>query len=207
MKRTLVLAAAMLAALGPATTGSTDASQVERSPKHPGILLAHDVPAQKPSEYVTHPELDELATTFAMRPYSIHCPTLEAWEADPNADRAWGYTYLFWDFAVLDPMLCDAALDVAGKDAGSVPSPDWARALAVSVIVHEGYHGRLWHGRANEALVECKAVRHWTVAMRMLGVGEAAIAELNGWALALHWRLVRLNDLYYAPACGVPNPW
>ncbi len=171
--------------------------------KHPGALVpaSHDV--EPPRQFVTHQELDDVASIVAMRPYSIHCPTAEAWADDPLSEIAWGYTMLVWDFAVLNPMLCEAALDVGVEEI----SDDWARALSVSVLIHEAYHGRRWGGRANEAKVECKAIRHWTVGMQMLGGGDEEIGRLKGWALAMHWRLARLADEYYLPSCDVPNPW
>lgn len=174
------------------------------TPRHPGVVVPAGASAPSLSRYLTHEELDELASRFAMRPYEIRCPTAEEWADDPWSPLAWGYTRLEWSYAILDPFLCAAALDVVD---GSEAFPAWARALAVSVIVHESYHGRRWSGRANEALVECKAIRHWTVAMRLLGASEEIVDELKGWALAHHWRLVRLADEYHLESCGVPNPW
>lgn len=179
-------------------------AEIEEMAKHPGAVLTPAQGVPDLGEYTTYPELDRLASIFAMRPYEIRCPTASAWADNPLSPYVWGYTTLRWSYAVLDPLLCDAVLDVA---AGSTDSASWVRAVGVSVLVHESYHGRRWHGRADEALVECKAIRHWTSAMRMLGADEISIDSLKGWALMAHWRLARLADDYYSPSCEVPNPW
>jgi hypothetical protein len=168
------------------------------------LVLSPQQATPELGDYVTYDELDRLGSTFAMRPYEIRCPTTDAWAANPLSAFAWGYTTLHWSYAVLDPLLCAAVLDVAG---GSGSSPPWARAVGVEVLVHESYHGRRWHGRADEGLVQCQAIRHWTAAMHMLGADEISIELLKGWALASHWRITRLADEYYSRDCDVPNPW
>jgi hypothetical protein len=145
-------------------------------------------------------KLSALGQTFAMRGEGIRCDTAQN---DANLATAWGYTYMTWDYAIVDQPLCDAVQ--AMIDGG--PFEDWQAALGVLVIVHESYHVRLWPGRANEALVECRAIRHWTIAMRLLGIDEPTIARLKPWALAMHWRIAALAPEYNEHGCNVPNPY
>ncbi len=195
--------AVALAIAGAAVARSpSSASPFHPLPKSPGLLL-RDADHAPPAPFVTYPDLDRVATIFAMRPYSIHCPTPEGWELDPLSEIAWGYTALEWDYAVLDPILCEAALDLGIEES----SDDWVRALAAQVFAHETLHGRLWSHRANEAKVQCHAVRHSTVAMRLLGAREEEVQRLKPYALLFHWRLGRLVDEYFDPSCVVPSYW
>ena len=191
-----------IAILGAAHLRGPASVPVELAPKSPGVVLEAD---QEPAagDFVTHQELDDVASIFAMRSYSIRCPTADAWSDDPLSEIAWGYTMLEWNYAVLDPLLCEAALDVGVEE----NTDDWARALAVSVLIHESYHGRRWGARANEAKVECKAFRHWRIGMGLFGAGDEEVDRLWPWALALHWRLTRLAKEYYLPSCELPVPW
>lgn len=154
------------------------------------------------TQYATYPMLNKLASTFAMRPVSIHC-------ASPNDDvrlgDAWGYTFIYpeWNYAMVQEALCNSVIALIAGFAYD----DWQVALAVLVIVHESYHLRRWALRANEAAVECRAIRHWTVAMRLLGVAKETITRLKPWALAAHWRQEVVAPQYNQPACGVPWPW
>jgi len=172
--------------------------------KGSALLIASGAPPA--GEYRRYPELDRLASTFAMRTAHMRCPTPDAWASNPLSLFVWAYTTLGWNYAIVDPSLCDAALSVArGISESQEP---WRIGVAVSTIVHESYHlRRQWSLRGNEAAVQCKAIRHFTVAMRMLGADEELVEATKGWALMDHWRIARLADEYYLPDCGVPKPW
>lgn len=146
------------------------------------------------------PRLDRLATVFAMRPATIACHTAAQ---DAVINEAWGYTNLSWAYAVLDRGLCDAVTAMLDGTAYA----DWQAALGVLVLVHESYHVRLWPGRADEAQVECRAIRHWRVAMRIAGVDEPTIARLWPYAAWLHFRLAALAPSYNLQGCEIPVPW
>src|SRR4051794_12832369 len=104
------------------------------------------------SAYDKPPELQRVATVFAMREAEVRCPSMEEWINDPiwgtspNPSRAWGYTDMVNDHIVLHPALCAGALAVA--DSGV---PPWQRATGVLVLVHEAYHMRRWRWRRTEA--------------------------------------------------------
>lgn len=148
------------------------------------------------------PRLDALASKFAMRPVTIECLTEEE---DSTLSYAWGYTYLYWDKAVVDAALCNAALAIA--DGAPEREPDWRMAVAVLVLVHESYHMRHWDLRHSEAAVECRAIRHTRVAMRLLGADERLADRLMPWALATHWRIGAVAPEYNSKTCKVPWPW
>lgn len=184
------------------------------------------------SPQTTQALLDQVSTTFAMRPSSIKC-------VDPNQDAiladAWGYTYLAWDYAVLDGTLCDAIALGRGIEpaawvdppqnvhASSAPrawlvprfdrnpstphSEPWRTAVAISVLTHESYHVRHWRYRADEAQVECQAIRHWSAAAGMLGYDAVAAELLYPWAAAAHFRIGVRAPAYNLPSCKVPWPW
>lgn len=148
----------------------------------------------------SYPELNRVATIFAMRDYKIQCakPT-----EDGTLEYAWGYTYEFWDKAVVHQTLCDAMLAIARGQ----PAEDWKMAIGVLALVHEAYHGRLWYWRASEAHVQCKAIRHFKVGVQLLGGSKELADRLMGWALMFHWRVGALNPQYHLASCKVPNPY
>lgn len=153
------------------------------------LVVAVDAYAASPAD------MNRVASIFAMRPVTIACATPET---DANLTDAWGYTYLTWDFAVMRQELCDAL---------EHPTELWSEAVAVAVLVHESYHMRLWPLRANEAVVECRAIRHFKVGARLLGIPPDRVALLLPWALMEHWRLAALVPEYFQVDCKVPNPW
>jgi hypothetical protein len=163
------------------------------------------IAAATASAYDKPPELQRVASIFAMRTAEVHCPTTDEWIHDPiwgagaNPSRAWGYTDMVNDFIVLHPALCAGALAVS-----DAAVPAWQRATGVLVLVHEAYHMRLWASRRNEAKVECQAIRHFRTGARLLGASPELANDLLPFALAAHARMVRLFPEYNDPTCKVP---
>jgi len=155
--------------------------------------------------YAKPPELGRVASVFAMRDAEVRCPSTDEWIQDPiwgtgpNPSRAWAYTDMIDEYIVLHPVLCAGALAIADPTV-----PAWQRATGGLVLVHESYHLRRWSGRRNEAKVECQAIRHFTVAARLLGASAEAANDLLPFALAAHARMVRLFPEYNDPRCKLP---
>lgn len=140
--------------------------------------------------------LDRVASVFAMRPVTISCSRVSE---DFNLSDSWGYTYLISDEATLRQALCDSI--------SSSRAPLWKQAVGILVLTHESYHMRLWDLRADEAAVECKAIRHFTVSAAMFGYTPEKIELLKPWALMAHWRIAAKAPQYHSKTCKVPNPW
>lgn len=146
--------------------------------------------------------LAKVASTFAMRPVFIRCETRPAWNSNPNAQGSWGYTFLFGDAAYLAPLACEGALHEA-----DLTWPAWTRALGALVLTHESYHMRHWPWRAYEARVECQAIRHFRVAVQLLGGSAEEATNLLPYALSIHWRVAAKVPVYNLTSCRVPNYW
>jgi hypothetical protein len=163
-----------------------------------------------PADAVTqHATLDAVISAFAKRPATVKCYLPE--EANsPWAHRAWAYVErpLARQHAMhVDARMCAGALGVA-----DATLPGWQRALAVLTLVHESFHLRRWRWASDEAKVECRAIQSWRAGARLLGAGEATIAELWPYALALHYEFANQRGFfleqdkrpYYDPSCRVP---
>jgi len=174
--------------------------------------------------------LDRVGTLIAMRPAEVRCVDQDA---DPQLSNAWGYTYLPWNFAVVDAMLCDAIGDELGfpvvhlaapppptvsgahsfgrlpRDRGYAPEfgDEWKTANAVLVLTHEMFHVRRWALRGSESAVECRAIRHSRAVAQLLGFSEDRARELLAWQLAFHWRIGVLAPEYRSEDCSVPWPY
>jgi hypothetical protein len=146
--------------------------------------------------------LDRFASTIAMRPVHVNCPTREEWNHDYFAQGTWGYTFMSSDETWVAPLVCGGALHEADST-----WPAWQRALGALVITHESYHLRLWTWRGDEGRVECAAIRHFKVAVQLLGGSRADADFLLPYALALHWRIAAKFPEYDHRACKVPNFW
>jgi hypothetical protein len=153
--------------------------------------------------YERPPELERVASIFAMRSAEVRCPSSAEWTSDPiwgGGPRAWGYTNMPYEYVELHPALCAGALAVA-----DATRPPWQRATGVLVLVHEAYHLRQWRWRFNEAKVECQAIRHFTVGARLLGASPPQANDLLPYALAVHARMGRLFPEYLEPGCTLPT--
>jgi hypothetical protein len=152
--------------------------------------------------YERPPQLEQVASIFAMRTAEVRCPSSEEWTSDPiwgDGPRAWGYTNMLYDYIELHPVLCAGVLGVTDPTL-----PMWQRATGVLVLVHESYHLRHWRWRFNEAKVECQAIRHFTVGAALLGASPQLANDLLPYALAAHERMGRLFPEYREPGCKLP---
>ncbi len=126
----------------------------------------------------------------------------------PDSLGAWGFVYQpigQQKDMHLDPLVCQGALSV-----NDPLVPAWQRALGVMVLIHESYHLRRWSAAGNEAQVQCRAIRHWKVGMRILGASEETITELWPFALVAHYELSNISDWfgerpYRDDNCNVPR--
>src|SRR5262245_37045112 len=96
------------------------------------------------------PELDRLASLFAMRQVTVRCPDPTAWSADEIASHGWAYVPAgapmtpIPDHMVAAPFVCAGALAIAR---GRRTVHPWQMAAGVLVLVHEAYHLRIWRYR------------------------------------------------------------
>jgi hypothetical protein len=149
--------------------------------------------------YDTPPELSRVATVFALREVEIRCPSETEWSRDVETIGVWSYAHIRGGYAVLKRGLCDGALAVA-----DARFPAWQRAAGVLALVHESFHLRPWRHRRNEGKVSCQAINNFEVGARLLGAPPEQVNELLPYALALHWRTIRLFPLYHDRACRLP---
>jgi hypothetical protein len=169
------------------------------------LVLAGLLGAPPASAYDRPPALEGVASYFAGHPAEVRCPSMEEWIRDPiwgndaNPQRAWGYTDMLNEHIVLHPALCEGALAVTDATV-----PAWQRATGVLVLVHEAYHLRRWTFRRDEAKVECRAIRHFTVGTELLGASREFANDLLPYALAAHARMVRLFPEYNDSRCKLP---
>jgi hypothetical protein len=155
-----------------------------------------------------YPELNALASYWAQRPITIECP--EDWATDPWATGTWGYTFLGADEATVDPSLCEAALELADSAGAQRKNEDWRAALSVLVITHEALHLRYWKWNANEARVECRAIRSWPESFLMLSNWNLpAFRQAMPYALAEHYQLAAMVPEYNFKKCKIGwwPPW
>jgi hypothetical protein len=119
-------------------------------------------------------KMEEVASTFAMRPVTIWCHDVEE---DPFLEDAWGYTYKMDDHMTLDVRLCDQF---------AFPTGPKMQALAIEVLIHEAYHLREWDLWRDESAVECRAIRHFTVGAQLLGLTKEQAFALKPYAIKEH---------------------
>jgi hypothetical protein len=169
-------------------------------------------PAPPAAADTNYPELDHVASVLAMRPVQIDCPDQTDWNADSLAAHDWDYVIFYGgqpaDSARVDPLICSGALAIPGAAAGQPTGlDDWQLAIAVLIIAHESYHLRKWSLNADEAAVECRAIRHFTTTVQLLGGTHALAERLLPWALAFHFRMAALHPEYRSPRCKPPWPY
>lgn len=160
-----------------------------------------------PAKPATFGQLNSWASLFAMRQVTIDCPDPKTWSDDELA-RGLAYVPIgppmtsFASHAVVSPVVCAGARAVAE---GHPTAPRWKMALGVLVVVHEAYHLRLWAHRLDEGRVNCEAIRHFKVAVRLLGGSQELADELLPYALSIYWRLAVEAPAYHWKRCRVPN--
>ena len=155
--------------------------------------------------YSTNPHIAAFVEVFASgTPAEVRCPdSAEEWSVDlgdpVNAQEIYGRTFTTTAVVELRWDLCPILDDLAGSSAD-----DSTKALAVLTLVHESYHVRHWSWRLNEARVECQAIRHFRVGVRVLGGSQQLADRLLPFALAWHVELAR-DPVYQLPACRLPR--
>jgi hypothetical protein len=221
----LLLSGAIVTAATPADTPPLGGMPTSNR-STPAVALAHASKRTRPiasgrsqiartrpraSRYTTYEQLDRVASILALRPAHVWCSSEAEWRKDPLAKGDWGYVIVYEgpdDTAIVNPLICRAALAIP---AAATDEPtgleDWQLAIAALIITHESYHIRLWDLNGDEAAVECRAIRHFAVAMRLLGGSPALAARLLPWALAFHFRMGTLHAEYRSPHCKTPWPY
>lgn len=147
------------------------------------------------------PTITRVSHIFAMRTDTTVDCFAKNEAGDPYIDGAWGETFILSGDIALAAEICDGLLGVIHHDA---TVPLWERAIGVLVLVHESYHSRMWTWRADEARVECQAIRHFRVGAALLGATPEEIEQMFPVALAFHYRLGEHYPQYDYKPCVVP---
>jgi hypothetical protein len=161
--------------------------------------------AQRAQAYTTDPHIAAFVQVFANgTPAEVRCPeSPEDWShdlGDPlNPEEVYGRTFTGTEVVEFRSDLCPVLANLAGSSAD-----DSTKALAVLSLVHESYHVRHWRWRLDEAHVECQAIRHFRVGVRVLGGSQQLADELFPFALIWHNRITE-GPAYYLPSCMVPG--
>jgi hypothetical protein len=170
-----------------------------------GCLLAAVLMAAPAARaYTTDPHIGAFVELFANgAPAEVRCPdSLEEWSLDLgsplNADAIYGRTFTRSAVVEFRSDLCPILDDLAHSTAD-----DSTKALAVLTLVHESYHVRHWRWRLDEARVECQAIRHFRVGVRVLGGSQELADRLLPLALSWHDELGR-DPLYRFASCRLP---
>lgn len=134
----------------------------------------------------------------------VRCPdSLEEWSRDlgdsPNAEEIYGRTFTQAPVVEFRPDLCPILDNLAYSSA-----EDSTKALAVLTLIHESYHVRHWKWRLDEAHVECQAIRHFRVGVRVLGGSQQLADQLFPLALSWHDHITQ-DPAYYLASCAVPQ--
>ena len=151
--------------------------------------------------YQTPETLTTVAHVYSLGVGEVRCASDAEWNADFAASFGSAYTNLRDEVAVLGPLACEGALNVANPTV-----PAWQQALGVLALTHEAFHLRRWRFRRREGKVECQAMVHFKEAAQRLGASLAHAEDLYPYALALHQRQLRLFPIYRDPHCVLP-PW
>jgi hypothetical protein len=160
---------------------------------------------QRAQAYTIDPHIAAFVEVFANgTPAEVRCPeSPEEWSHDlgdpPYAEEIYGRTFTSTEVVEFRSDLCPILENLAGSTAD-----DSTKALAVLSLVHESYHVRHWRWRLNEAHVECQAIRHFRVGVRVLGGSQQLADQLFPLALAWHNRITE-GPAYYLASCNVPG--
>jgi hypothetical protein len=165
------------------------------------VLLLGLVLAPVARAYETPAKLNDVARYYSLGVGEVRCASPPEWDADGASKTYWAYANVRQDYAVLAPLICEGALNVANPEV-----PAWQRAVGTLVLVHEAFHLRHWRFRRDEGKVECQAMVYFTEAAQRLGASEAEANNLYPYALAWHWRQIELLPWYRDPKCLLP-PW
>lgn len=135
--------------------------------------------------------LDEVASSFASRPVTVVCASEEE---DSTFVWAWGYVLEPINVQTSTHIFDEACVGALAIDEDSDEATDYMKAIGAATLVHESYHLRITKGNGDEALTECRAMRHYDVALRKLGASEETIARLMPLMLLNHWRLRAISE-------------
>lgn len=164
----------------------------------PAVAVGYNLPA--PDQAV----LDETVSYVSQGDAIVHCLT-HTEKGAPWPQGAWAYVFLSHPDVYADVVVCDGALAIAHHDA---TVPLWEQAVGALVLTHEAFHLNLaFKNRGNEALTECRAIKHAADTMRHLGATEALVNQLMPIALAAHYRVGALYPQYNKKDCQVPWYW
>jgi len=162
------------------------------------------------------PLLNNVSTSFASRSVTIDCRSAEE---DGTFNYAWGYVKIPLEKqkkAYIFDEACTGALDIKNNDPKST---DFMKSIGAAVIVHESYHLRITKGNLSEARTECRAMRHYDIALAKLGATQEVMDKLMPIMLINHWRLRAITEhlnrqpvniifgrvpSYHQPNCQMP---
>lgn len=160
-----------------------------------GVVVGNVSAESKPTA------LGEVASAFASRPVAVVCRSMVE---DPTFVEAWGYVYAPAEDQYelyMHQTLCRSSLAV-DLDAPGVS--DRYKALGAAVLTHEAYHLRRLPLNNNEAKTECRAMRHYDVALALLGAEPETITRLLPLMLKEHFYLIAQVPAYGLKGCSVP---
>jgi hypothetical protein len=173
------------------------------------LLAGRVAPANADTATSTDPHLAAFVQVFANgTPAQVRCPdSPEEWAFDLgvqpdsaiNTNDVYGRTFTSTEVVEFRSDLCPILDNLASSSAD-----DSTKALAVLTLVHESYHVRHWNWRLNEAKVECQAIRHFRVGVRVLGGSQQLADQLFPLALFWHNKITR-NPVYFLASCEVPR--
>jgi TolB protein len=164
-------------------------------------FLAVLIFASSAAAYETSAKLSEVANVYSLGVGEVRCASETEWNADFGAALGSAYTNVRDEFAVLGPLVCEGALNVASSTV-----PAWQQALGVLALTHEAFHLRRWRYRRHEGKVECQAMVHFKDAAQRLVASQAHAEDLYPYALGLHERQLRLFPATgTASACSHPG--
>ncbi len=153
----------------------------------------------------TNPHIAAFVEVFSSgTPAQVRCPDSPAeWSFDLGdplyPEEIYGRTFTGTAVVEFRSDLCPILDNLAFSSAD-----DSTKALAVLALVHESYHVRHWRWRLNEAYVECQAIRHFRVGVRVLGGSQQLADHLYPLALDWHTHITQGRD-YYLASCAVPK--
>jgi hypothetical protein len=172
-----------------------------------GLLIAVGAFAVTPAANArsVNPHIAAFVQFFANgAPVQVRCPdSLDEWNTDlggrEHIDDVYGVTFTQTSVVEFRADLCVIMDNLAQSTAD-----ESTKALAVLALLHESYHVRHWTWRFDEAHVECQAIRHFRIGVRVLGGSRQLADELFPHGLAWHHRIAA-EPAYFLPSCRLPS--
>lgn len=183
------------------------------------VIVLGSLAVTSASAWYAHPNLSKVASTFANRNVRVVCMGTEEDPEKVLGTYAWGYTYIPTSkekYTYIYEKLCAGALAIASNDPNV---SDFYKAVGTATIVHEAYHLKRTRWNQNEAVTECRAMRHYDYALRMLGATDEQMKVLMPIMLIDSWRLRAWSEedshrsgpfgltspSYNRPGCDMPS--